>query len=585
MSWIRVALAFIFFIILLFANYQFDTASKTAMGFAKKDVLSFIIKRPGEETIEIKRAGNYWQLVSPVADKADLKTVDQIISTAVDLSVEKDLDIVVPQELGKFGLADPVIIIFRLDNKQERAIRIGGINPAGTERFIQTDASLPNVLLVKKEAADKLVKNFFELRNKNIFNNVNENTVKKLEIRKGDLRIVLEKNIKDNWKLLFPITSDADNDMVNDLAQSLGGVQVAGFIGDGEYDPAKYGLDNPSATIIFTTIGDQVVTAYVGSKTESGARYLALEGAHRVVRTPSFIFTKLPNSIDAIRGLKLADIEAEDVEKITIEHGDKVFVLEANLKGKINSGQDRKWKVISPLQATADNTTVFKLLRELELAKGKRYTDEGEVDYEKLKNKGDILKFIATTGTETKTVELVKIASGDEHKCYSRALDSVSILEIDKKVCKPFYDIGPKHFIDRRFFPITSDGVGAAVVERNGEVFELRVAGNGYRMVKPEERYISDAMYSSFVWTILLLKYTGVVPEADTDRMGFENSTLKMAIYNRRNELVNKVIVGNKITGKEKYYAKSGNDGKIYEIDSKFIEEKIVNILKNSLDL
>jgi len=146
---------------------------------------------------------------------------------------------------------------------------------------------------------------------------------------------------------------------------------------------------------------------------------------------------------------------------------------------------------------------------------------------------------------------MVKIASGNEQTCYSRARDSVSILEIDKKGCEPFYDIGPKHFMDRRFFPITSGGVGTAIVERNGEVFELRVAGNGYRMLKPEKRYISDAMYSSFVWTILLLKYTGVLPEADANQTGFENSTLKVAIYNKRGELVNKVIVGKKIPGKE----------------------------------
>lgn len=553
MSWIRVALAFIFFLVVLFTNYQFDDTSETAMGFLKEEVVAFTIKKPGGESLEIKRSENGWNLISPVFDKADSKAIDVIISTAVALSIEKDLGIVTPQELIHFGLDDPIIVVFRLNNDLEKAIRIGNANPAGTERFIQTDQSFPNILLIKKGEADKLVKNFFQLRNKKLLDNINQHTIKKLAISSGELNVVLEKSITDDWRLTAPINATADNEVINRIARQLGEVEIAGFIDDGEYDPTKYGLENPSATIKFTTIGDQAFTVLVGSKTESGAWYVAIEGKPMVVRIAGML-DMLPKSLDGFRNLRFVDFEPDEVDKIAIEFAGTSLVIES------------------------ENIKMF--LKNIKRAKGKRYLDEGKIDYAKIHREGEILKITVTTGKVEQIIEIVNI----DEKYYTLAQDAVSVMEVDEKTAKSLYK-KLADFEDRRLFPVMSDGVGAILVERNEQVFEVRVVENGYRMFQPENRHVSPAMYSSFVWTIILLKYTDKASEKDISEMGFGNPTLTVAVYNRRDELINKVVFGKKIEGKNRFYAKSEKDKKYYEIDAMFVEEKVVSILKNSLDL
>jgi hypothetical protein len=378
---------------------------------------------------ELEHHDSTWELAEPVRDRVDAAAREALLAAVPDIWAEKfvPLDssdspsivgLIRPRLLGDWasavtdsffatqggllvraGLIEPERTITAKDDKGDTvSLQIGnvsgqrikmvpappqpGMPPGMPQRMMPVReeyrfAKLQYNDQIFEIKADKLKDVFVALdtlRDSRVAR-FNSADARKVEIKHGGEDLVLEKD-KDNWKLVKPLSAEADNSKVTDLLTKLSDLQARDKDILDKDDPKKYGFDKPEAVVTVTVEeevkGDDRRDAAPADKKEKRTRTLTVRiGKHDTDKKKLYVMADdwpriniVDDSLEplvrrsalAYRGKRLLDFDAASVARMEIDNQGQKIILEHDKDG---------WRLTAPAKGEAELLKVDQLLTNL----------------------------------------------------------------------------------------------------------------------------------------------------------------------------------------------------------------------------
>ena len=310
----------------------------------------------------LKKDNGAWQIVEPIAAKADDAEVNGITTALGSVEIARVID-ENPANLNDYGLSNPRIEVdfkTRSDKAYERLL-IGEKSPTGADLFAKRNDE-KKVFLIPAFQETTFDKKTFDLRDKTLLK-FDRDKVDALNVTAGGKALGFAKEGSD-WALKKPVQVKADFGSVEGL---IGKVQSAQMKSIAAADPSpadlkKYGLDKPQATLELDA-GSSKATLLVGAKADDNTVYARDASKPMVVTIDKSLTDDLNKGADDYRVKDLFQFRAYNANHIEITRGDQKVVFD-RVKGQGDSAPD-KWHRASPNAADLDRDKVDAALAKL----------------------------------------------------------------------------------------------------------------------------------------------------------------------------------------------------------------------------
>lgn len=213
-----------------------------------------------------------WEMIKPIAAKADSTAVDDLVKQLAKLKGSGIADLNA-SDLKKYGLDPPVATItlevIERGKFVEKALLVGNLvndkEPDG-ERYVKAQGS-KMVATIPGKLAKQLTAKASSFRNLAISDGFPSGD--KIAIERADRKLTFAKGPM-GWKVSEPLKADADDQGLRDLHDALAGKPRAEeIVEDNPKDLAKYGLDKPEHLRVFN--GDkELLHLLIGSREKVG---------------------------------------------------------------------------------------------------------------------------------------------------------------------------------------------------------------------------------------------------------------------------------------------------------------------------
>ena len=267
-----------------------------------------IIRVRGGE-IDLTKAQDNWQIMRPIKARASNEAVGTLLGkisqTAIASFVPND-------KANSTGFDNPTkVITLRAGEEEKTEIQIGNGVPSDAQKVFARLPDRNSVIEIDKSFADLLEIAPNDLRDRKI-TRLNPDLIDRIAIEKsGQPRILLGRT-EDQWTFLQPDNSPANGNAVNRLIETINQSTVANFISDTATDLARYGLDQPSLKLVFSSYssentaeanaGETVLSTLVFGKSENGVTYARLEEEPYVFSVSNDVVAAIPATDLQFRG-------------------------------------------------------------------------------------------------------------------------------------------------------------------------------------------------------------------------------------------------------------------------------------------
>jgi hypothetical protein len=315
----------------------------------------------GDATI-LKKEGGGWQLVQPIAAKADDAEASGIASALSSIEITRVIE-ENPADLNEYGLSNPRIAIdFKAaGDKDYRKLLLGEKAPAGGDLYAKRNGE-KRVFLIPAFQESTLNRSTFDLRDKTLLK-FDREKVDGIDVTAGAKETAFAKE-GGEWKITKPLQTRADLGAVEGLVGRLQSAQMKSIV-PGEPTPAdlkKYGLDKPAATVVLNA-GSTRATLLLGGKAEEATIYARDVSKPNVMTVESSLLDEVKKGPDDFRRKDLFEFRAYNANRVEISRGDQTVVFE-KVKGQGDNAQD-KWRRVSPNPAEVDRDKVDGFLSRL----------------------------------------------------------------------------------------------------------------------------------------------------------------------------------------------------------------------------
>jgi hypothetical protein len=339
-----------------------------------KKIQKIELASPGRDLVFERGNGNQWKILKPIKGAAEHFTVDGIANQIASLEVTGTAD-PNPADLSPFGLAVPAVTVTvtTKDGKTLPAILVGKQAPIGNSAFIKT-ADKPAVLLVASAFAAEVNKHIDDVRSRDFFSFKPEEA-HKIVITRGAQTLELARGKSDEWTVIQPRSYPADAEAVNAFLRSMGAAQIARFIDDNPTDLAKYGLTNPSLTLMLSraenTPGEALRFGY--NQPEAGANGVYA----RTGEGPDSPVFSAPTSVFNIANKNFEDLRDKMVMKIDPASVSRAIFVGGPVNETLDRAAGGKWTISSEDRtATAETSVADSLLEQLRNLKATRIAED-----------------------------------------------------------------------------------------------------------------------------------------------------------------------------------------------------------------
>ena len=291
----------------------------------ERDKISAITIKNTETTIELRKTKDgAWMMEKPVKDRADSMAVSQLFTTAEALKSEalaSDAKGASKEQLKEFGVANPetrltfgggdkpVELLFGKDAAVEGKLYIR-LNDSNVVHVISTDLKT------------QVTKKTDEFRDHKL-TDIATTQVHKIVIKTAAGE--MESARKDgHWSLSKPLKARGDDQKIADLISQVANAQVSSFATDAS-NLTAFGLQEPRGTVtLFTEGNEQPTVLQIGAATETDKEkiYAKLSTRDAVCVVPKSVETLLDTKPNDLRDKNLVRVEADIVDRITIEGAD-----------------------------------------------------------------------------------------------------------------------------------------------------------------------------------------------------------------------------------------------------------------------
>jgi hypothetical protein len=529
-------------------------------GFEAKDIEDVVIAR-GAESIHLRKSGEAWSLVAPVAAKAESRAVDDFLASLAALRVEREID-PNPAKPSDFGLAPPAAEIAFKAKGQEHGIRLGAKSPTGIWVYAQ-EAAKPAVVLVPDSLLRDAQKSAADFRDRAVLA-FEQRNVKGLEVhpRQGS---PLSAQLKgtDEWQVTAPVAVPADREGISTLLETLRAARIKEFVTDSPQAPKEYGLDQPLRVILWLGEEKERVskTLRLGRAVpDKKAAYAQREGEPTVFLVEETLLKAVPTSVAGLRDKTVLAFDRTKVERMELE----------SPKGKVTlAAEGGAWRITAPVTLPADDTIMSQLLWKVRDLRAKEFVAHDA----KLGRFGLDRPQVRLTlwEQEAKDPKTLLLALGkDREQAYAAVGGGGPIVVVDGKVVEEL-SRSPQDLQDRAVFAkFEPRDVTRVQIERAGQTFALERTGEeDWQLVAPRRGKARGPRVSELVWALRNLRWRelAAAPGAEAGRYGLDPPATTITLTGKDGNTAAALQVGTR--EKEDVYVRVAGRPAVYAVEAK----------------
>jgi hypothetical protein len=532
-----------------------------------KDVEEIVVRKGDAEALRLKKAGEAWSLVVPVAAPADRRAADDLAMSLATLRVEREIE-ANPQKPTDFGLAPPAVEVTFKAKGREHTVKLGAKSPSGIWAYAQ-EAGKPAVLLVPEGLLKDAQKPPSEFRDRTLLA-FERKDVKTVEVRGPAGQVVAAVGVKDGgeWQLTAPLTASADREAVTGLLEKLRAAKIKEFVTDTPKSPAEYGLDRPTrVTLVVGEAASRTARTLRFGKAvvEKKGVYAQREGDGTVLLVEEELWKSIPASAMALRDKTIFAYDQGKLERVELE----------SPKGKVALAlQDGKWRITAPVMLRADESAVSQLLFR---ARDLRARDFVAEDAKRLAAYGLDKPAIRLSVWEKETKEpktLLLAPAREKDRAYATTLGQggAGVAAVDAAalgdLARGVTDLRDRSLAES----FDTKDVARITIQRPNVTLVLDRTGTGeedWQLGAPKKGKARGGRVSELVWTLRNLRWKDLVVEQGWDpaRYGLDAGATTVTLTGKDGHSIAVLAVGKQEAGLT--YVRIPGQPALYAIESK----------------
>jgi hypothetical protein len=379
---------------------------------------------------------------------------------------------------------------------------------------------------------------------------LNQDDISKLEVKKKDGDVVLDRVSAANWKISSPRPLVADQSSVSTILYNLAPMDGATLIDDHASDLKQFGLTEPDAKITATLKNGKSQTILIGDETPTGdAAYVMVSGETKVYSIPKNTKTNLDKSLNDLRDKRLLPVDFDKLTGVDISGG-KLHLAFASQNGQ--------WTVRSPANLRGDTSMMETIIEKLRTAT--MDPSAAEADTKKAAAQFaaglPIANIKATDASGTQELQVRK--AGDAYYAKTSAMDGAFKVpnELGEAINKDAED-----FREKRVFDFGAD---------DPDKVEYHDGAKAYSLTRSGEDWFSDGKKMDAVAIQELLRTIRGLTASKFATSGFASPTILIGATSKDGKHVEKVDIAKGGSG---YLAKRADGPSLFVLDAKAVED------------
>ena len=526
-----------------------------------QDVTQLVLKRPNE-SVELKREGEAWQMVAPVRARADRGPVEEVITNALTAKIDREIT-AAPPSLAEFGLDKPgAELTLTLKDGKQLGLVMGAKSPTGVWVYAK-ERDKPNVFVIGDSVLRDATRPVADFRDKTILA-FDRQQVTGLEVVTRDDTLSLEPADANRWKLTRPVALAADGETVNGFFEKLSAAKVKEFVAEAPPSLEPYGLDRPWRVTLHTGKDKERAsrTLLIGKIDAAKGVYAMRAGESSVMLIPEDVWTALPKNVAVVRDKTVVPFDREKVTRLEVEspQGPVTLVREND-----------KWRIAAPQALAADQVEAGSLLVKLQNLKAQGFLGEDAAAIPRFLARPEV-KVTVTDGAGAKSLLLAPSPErrGGQTMAYAAVAGRGPVVLVDasalKDLSRSVSDLRDRTVLsglepkDIKRVQLTAAGQ-TIVVERTGE--------SDWRVIEPAKGAAKSAKVEDLLYTLRGLKWKDLVAAAGEDaaKYGLDKPTVEARLFRADGTEIGAVLFG-KQDG-DRLYLKTRTAPSIYAADPK----------------
>ncbi len=524
------------------------------------DVTGVELKRR-EDTVRLTRAGEAWELKSPVVARADRARVEETLTTVLTARVDREID-PKPAALGDFGLDKPAAeVTLTLKDGKTLGLALGNKSPTGVWVYAR-EAGKPAVVALSDGALREATKPATEFRDRTVLA-FERGQVSGFDVTsEGETLAVTHAG--EAWRITRPVTLPADTEAVGEMFEKLTAAKVKEFVAEAPRSPATYGLDRPLRLTIHTGKDKERAsrTLLVGrTDTAKKGVYAMREGESSVLLLPEDVGKAIPRTVGALRDKQVLALDRDKITRIEVE----------SPKGAVTLAREKEaWTITAPQALPADQVEAGALLTRLRELRARGFLSDDASAVPRVLAKPTVKLTITEQGKPPTTVLLAPSGErrGGAPTAYAAVAQRGPVVLVDGKALD---DLGRSvddlrdHALFARLEPKdikrlrVKAGGQTAVLERSGDT--------DWKLVEPTKGAAKGARVDDIVYGVRALRWKQIVAPngEDAARYGLDAPTLEVVLLKGDGGELARLIVGRRET--DRAYVRTGAGPAIYAVD------------------
>lgn len=396
----------------------------------EEGAVSALTVHRGDTTIVIRKSGTTWRILQPVATGGDHGEIVGLIRTLRFLDLERVVadSVRIAQgeaRLSDFGLDKPNLALAITQADRVDSLFWGDRSPTGRYGYVRWSGH-PGILAVGAPFRLRLEKGLFQLRDKRVAD-FNPETLRKVEIARGDARVVVEK-LSDEWRLTFPVDDRTDDDEVRKLINRLRTAEFTRVVEEESRERGQFGLKRPTLTVsVFDGDRERKKTIMIGRRQE-GRRFppffAAFSGRPMVFLVDSTFVADIRRTASDLRFKRIFAFDASGVDRLKLAYRDRVVEC-------VREGNGNTWEVLQPKLHIVPEHRIKHLFRTIELLEAEEFVAEELKSPEAFGLDRPALE--VTAWRDGATVQKLTIGERDG-EVYAQGHHRTQVVRIDHKV-------------------------------------------------------------------------------------------------------------------------------------------------------
>ena len=423
---------------------------------------------------------------------------------------------------------------------------------------------------------------FVEIRGKAEKDRIEEQAIKLCKFEESEIQSVTLKRPSDiivceregdKWKLTSPIEADADAYQVKNFVDQLARAKSERDILDVS-NYSDYGLAPPIYTVIIESKEGLSDTLFFGEKNPTSSFLFSRRaGESKVVLTGTVLHTQMNKEIFDFRDKSVLPFEKDQVERIILEQKNKKNIV-------VEKEGSADWKMIQPIQTTADKSEVDGILNKVNSAKAKSFVEEKPTSLGKYRLTQPELKLTLIIGANKAQKQLAIGKMHENNRFYAKDMTRGPVFTVDtlliKGLTKTVFDLRDKKIVhyDR------DDVYTIEIINRDKPKFVCqRDTSDAWIIKEPEERKAKDWKISSLFSNVTNLKATKFIMEnvSGLSQYGFSDPQAELIFKNENGSIIVNVQLGS-LTGENDVYVINQQTHWIYTARNTIVNQLSVSI-------